>query len=57
MSVNLEIFDEEAAMAAMPQKARLGRDHFLRFIEAAVAEFGVGFVQSLVLVGSPVEPL
>ena len=57
VSVNLEIFDKDRARALMPRKARLGRDHFLKFIEAAVDAFGVGFVQSLVLVGSAIEPI
>ena len=57
VSLNIEIWDPARARRIMPQKFRLGRDHYLRYIEAAVHAFGAGFVQSLILVGRAVEPI
>ena len=57
ISINLEIYDETRARAIAPAKARAGRAHTLAYIEAAVEAFGVGRVQSLVVFGTPIEPL
>jgi hypothetical protein len=57
LSVNLEISNEERARLITPNKARLGRDHYLRYTEAAVKAFGIGFVQSLMVFGSAIEPV
>lgn len=56
MSVNLEIYDQRQARRITPNKARVfGLDYYLDYIERAVQEFGVGFVQSLILVGTSIE--
>lgn len=55
LSINLELFSEEAARKIMPRKLRLGIGTFLTFIESAVALFGPGRVRSMLLVG--LEPL
>lgn len=57
VSINLEVSDPDRARAIAPVKAKLGRDHALDYIEAAVEAFGVGFVQSLLVFGSAIEPL
>jgi len=58
VSINLEVSDPERARKITPQKSRLiGRDAFLDYIERAVESFGVGNVQSLMVVGSAIEPL
>lgn len=57
VSINLEISDPDRARALAPAKSRLGRGHVLRYIEEAVEAFGVGFVQSLVVFGTAIEPL
>ncbi len=55
LSINLELHNEQLARKIMPAKARLGRQHFLDFIETAVETFGSGRIRSLLLVG--LEPL
>ena len=58
LSVNLEVSDPARALKITPNKARkLGRQHYLDYIEVAVEAFGVGFVQSLMVFGDDVEPL
>lgn len=57
MSINLEISDPVRAREIASAKSRLGRQHTLDYIEAAVEAFGVGFVQSLVVFGSAIEPI
>jgi hypothetical protein len=57
VSINLEISDPDRARALAPAKAKVGREHSLRYIEHAVEAFGVGFVQSLLVFGSAIEPL
>jgi Radical SAM superfamily len=57
VSVNMEVSDPERARELTPAKARLGRDHYLRYIEHAVESFGVGHVQSLIVFGEAIEPL
>lgn len=57
LSINLEVSDPGRAAAIAPQKAQLGRDRALRYIERAVEEFGPNDVQSLMVFGSAIEPL
>ncbi len=58
VSINVEIFDPVRARRVTPNKARLhGIDHYLAYIEAAVTAFGVGFVQSLMVFGGPIESI
>lgn len=57
VSINMEISDPERARALAPAKARLGREHYLRYIEGAVEAFGVGRVQSLIVFGASIEPM
>lgn len=54
-SINLELFNEEIAKRYMLNKAKASRQLYFDFIERAVAEFGIGRVRSLMLVG--LEPL
>jgi hypothetical protein len=58
LSVNMEISDPERALQITPSKARrLGREHYLSYLERAVDDLGVGAVQSLMVFGSSVEPI
>ena len=57
VSINLEISDPKRTRELAPAKAKLGREHFLDYVERAVNAFGVGFVQSLLVFGSAIEPL
>lgn len=57
MSINLEISDPARAREIASAKSRVGRQHTLDYIEAAVEAFGIGFVQSLVVVGCAIEPI
>ena len=58
LSVNIEVWDTDRARKVIPNKFRVhGRDHYLRYIEKAVAAFGVGFVQSLIVFGKAIEPI
>lgn len=57
VSINLEVSDPERARIVAPVKSQLGRDHALEYIARAVNAFGVGFVQSLMVFGSAIEPL
>lgn len=58
LSVNLEINDVNIARKITPNKARqLGRELYLNYIARAVDVFGVGQVQSLLIVGESAEPL
>lgn len=59
LSVNLEISDPARALAITPNKVKtpLGREHYLKYTEAAVQAFGVGFVQSLMVFGAAIEPI
>ncbi|MSR85560.1 radical SAM protein [Candidatus Uhrbacteria bacterium] len=58
LSINLEVFDRERARKITPNKLKLlGLDHYLNYIEVAVKAFGVGFVQSLIVFGSAIEPI
>ncbi len=51
LSINLEIFDSDAAAKYIPHKAEYGIDYYLDSLEAAVAEFGIGRIRSMLLVG------
>jgi hypothetical protein len=57
VSINLEIYDTDRVRALAPAKARVGAAHTLDYIERAVEAFGVGAVQSLVVLGSAIEPV
>lgn len=58
LSINIEVFDPARARRIIPTKfRRVGIDHYLRYIERAVEAFGVGFVQSLIVFGSAIEPI
>ncbi len=62
LSVNIEVFDRERASKITPHKARKvgnaalqGVDYYLKYIERAVEELGVGRVQSLIVFGEAIE--
>lgn len=56
LSINLELFSDEAARRLMPQKHRQGQSHYLRFIERAASILGQGRVRSMLMVGlEPIE--
>lgn len=55
LSINLELYGDDAAKRIMPRKAKQGRDSYLRFIELAVEKLGPGSVRSLLLAG--IEPM
>jgi Radical SAM superfamily len=58
LSVNMEVSDETRARRIIPHKYKqFGRTGYLDYVEAAVAAFGVGFVQSLLVFGDAIEPL
>lgn len=57
VSINMEIFDAARARALAPAKSKLGREHYLAYLERAVESFGIGRVQSLIVFGSAIEPL
>ncbi|GAB6043294.1 radical SAM protein [Endothiovibrio diazotrophicus] len=51
LSVNLELSGEEARRRHIPEKAEIGREGYLLFMEQAVERFGAGKVRSVLLVG------
>jgi hypothetical protein len=55
VSINIEVFNEERAKKIIPQKAELTRKYYLDLIEKAVNVFGIGSVQSLLVVGETIE--
>lgn len=55
LSINLELFNPDIARRKASGKFHIGRDHYLKFIERAVGEFGEGRIRSLLMVG--IEPL
>lgn len=55
LSINLELYSDDAARRYMPQKYRQGRAHYLQFIEDATTRLGPGRVRSMLMVG--LEPL
>lgn len=56
LTVNIEAFDANRIRMLAPQKAAYSRERFLDYIQAAVEAFGIGHVQSLILVGKAIEP-
>lgn len=58
LSVNIEVIDPDRAREITNLKdRRFSRDYFLSYLEKVVGVLGVGRVQSLVLVGSAIEPV
>ena len=55
LSINMEMWNTELAARAMPGKAKIGRDQWLRLVEQSVEEFGPGRIRSLLMLG--IEPL
>lgn len=55
LSINMELWNDKISKSIMTQKAAIGRDSYLRFIEKAVEVFGKGKVRSILMVG--LEPL
>lgn len=55
LSINIELFNKKYLRRYVPEKAIVGREYYLKFIETAVEMFGKGRVQSLLIVG--LEPL
>ena len=51
LSINLELYSDDAARRFMPQKYRQGRSHYLDFIERSAARLGAGRVRSMLMVG------
>jgi len=51
LSINLELFSDDAARRFMPQKYRQGRNHYLDFIERSAVRLGAGRVRSMLMVG------
>jgi hypothetical protein len=51
LSINMEINDGDLAKKIMPEKYRVGKDRYLKFIEKAVNVFGRGAVRSCVILG------
>jgi len=51
LSINMEINNEELAKKIMPEKYRMGKDKYLKFIEKAVKIFGRGKVRSCLILG------
>lgn len=57
LSVNMEVWDRGRVQKVVPNKARIGRENYLKYIEESVRAFGIGFVQSLLLFGREIEPI
>ncbi|HIJ82858.1 MAG TPA: radical SAM protein [Magnetococcales bacterium] len=55
LSINLEIFNTELRLRHIPEKAKIGIDGYLEFMELAVERFGLGHVRSVILAG--LEPM
>ncbi len=51
LSINIELFNREAARELMPHKERQGLDRYLQFITEATDTLGPGRVRSMVMVG------
>lgn len=51
LSVNLEFYSDEVLQRYAHDKAEIGRDQYLLFLERAVDVFGVGEVRSVLIVG------
>ena len=55
LSINLELYSDDAARRMMPKKFKQGRSHYLDFIERAAQTLGPGRVRSMLMVG--LEPM
>lgn len=55
LSINMELNSKEALEYYCPEKAAIGQDNYLKFLELAVKIFGKDNVRSLLIVG--LEPL
>lgn len=55
IAVNMELNDPEKLKFYCPEKAEIGQERYLKFIEDAVEVFGVNYVRSAFIVG--LEPL
>ncbi len=51
LAINMEINDENLASRIMPEKYRIGKRNYLKFIEKAVQLFGKGKVRSCIILG------
>lgn len=55
LSINMELNSKEALKKYCPEKAIIGQENYLKFIETAVKVFGKNNIRSLLIVG--LEPL
>ena len=56
LSINLELFSQDAARRYMALKSAIGQDRFFKFLDQAVNVFGPGKVRSMLITGiEPVE--
>lgn len=55
ISINIELFDDDAAKRLMPSKHRQGRSHYLDMIAEASSVLGPGRARSMLMVG--LEPM
>lgn len=55
LSINLELWNKDIALATMRSKAKASRELYLDFIGKAAEQFGAGRVRSLLMVG--IEPI
>ena len=51
LSVNLELYNEEKRREHIPDKYKIGKEKYCKFIQKAVAVFGEGKVRSSLIVG------
>ncbi|KKR06673.1 MAG: Radical SAM domain protein [Parcubacteria group bacterium GW2011_GWC2_39_14] len=58
LCINLELYNEKLLKIYAPEKALIGREKYLKFIEKAVKIFGQGKVRSLLVIGlEPIEEI
>jgi len=55
MSINIEIYNQKIAKKFNTEKAEIGKDKYLKFIEKAVELFGKGKIRTLFILG--LEPI
>lgn len=55
LSINIELWNKDIALATMRSKAKASRELYLDFVEEAAEQFGAGKVRSLLMVG--IEPI
>lgn len=55
LSINIEIYNEEKLAYFCPEKHKIGRERYFKFLETAVEIFGKNKVRSLIIVG--LEPM